>query len=50
MFDCLKMLLTAMILDEYESNVLTQLDLPFLFGNNMKTGAALYILLSAVRH
>ena len=31
MFDCLKMLLSDMILNEYKSKVLTQSDLAFLF-------------------
>ena len=39
MLDSLKILLTAMIKDEYESNVSTQSDSPFLFRNKMKTVA-----------
>ena len=39
MFDCLKLLLTAMLQDEYELKVLKQMDSSFLFRNNMKIGA-----------
>ena len=47
-FDCLKMLLTTMIKDEYNSKVWTQSDSTFLFRNKIKIGAGSSLILEII--